>query len=270
MRAPWRRCREPPISSSASAKGEAKRGPTTPTKSCDGPCWLLSGSRRPEATRRAGLRLGASREIVLSTGGTARLAESSVVRTAPGCRRRSGRPRPSLGRDQATDPRVDGERDRARVADDLFPGRSKKIDVAWSSADERVVATERLLFDWLAIDERSAGPQADEAAASLLAEKALALGIAAFAGDSFDSLVARIAFVTSEAPDRPSPRGGSSRSIRRGFGRSSSPAWPASGRSPRCARRPGSTRSAPRSASRSLRASTNSRPSSVTLPGGRA
>jgi ATP-dependent helicase HrpB len=52
------------------------------------------------------------------------------------------------------------------------------------------------------IDERAAGSRADAAAAALLAEKALAAGVAAFAGgDAFDKLRERLAFVTKEGAD---------------------------------------------------------------------
>jgi ATP-dependent helicase HrpB len=74
--------------------------------------------------------------------------------------------------------------------------------VSWSFEHEKVVAVERLVYDRLVLDERPAGANADPAAAALLAEKALAVGIAAFAGgEAFEKMSGRLAFVTREAPD---------------------------------------------------------------------
>jgi ATP-dependent helicase HrpB len=86
---------------------------------------------------------------------------------------------------------------------DLYPGAvTETVDVNWSPERERVEAMERLTYDRLVLDERPAGAAADGAAARLLAEKALAVGIGAFAGaDAFDRLARRIAFVAKEAPD---------------------------------------------------------------------
>jgi ATP-dependent helicase HrpB len=152
----------------------------------------------------AGSRLGASREIVLSSGGTAMLAETSVVRTAPWL------VAVEAG-DRAAHPSAREKRQtRVWMASaiepdwliDLYPGSvEEKVEVAWSSADERVVAVERLVYDRLALDERPAGPSADDAIAAMLAEKALAAGIGRLAGDAFDRLSERLAFVASAAPD---------------------------------------------------------------------
>jgi ATP-dependent helicase HrpB len=157
--------------------------------------------RRQEAR---GSRLGGSREIVLSTGGTASLAETSVVRTAPWlvAVEAGDRSHPSAREKRQT---------RVWMASaiepdwliDLFPGAvEEKLDVTWSSEHERVEAFERLVYDRLVLDERPAGSRADDAAASLLADKALAAGVAVFAGgDAFGKLSERLAFVAREAPD---------------------------------------------------------------------
>jgi ATP-dependent RNA helicase HrpB len=149
-------------------------------------------------------RLGGSREIVMSTGGTATLADTSVVRTAPW-----------LVAVEAGDRSHGAQREKRQTRVwmasaiepdwliDLFPGAvEEKIDVVWSGEHERVETFERLVYDRLVLDERPAGAHADEAAASLLAEKALAAGVAAFAGgEAFDRLAERLAFVAKEAPD---------------------------------------------------------------------
>lgn len=157
--------------------------------------------RRQEAQ---GARLGASRELVLCTGGTAILAETSVVRTAPWL------VAVEAG-DRGGSPFHDKRQTRVWMASaiepewliDLFPGAvAEKIEVNWSSEQERVLAVERLVYDRLVLDERAAGADANEAAAALLAEKALAVGIAAFAGDdAFESLAQRLLFVAKQAPD---------------------------------------------------------------------
>ncbi|MET0595608.1 MAG: ATP-dependent helicase C-terminal domain-containing protein, partial [Polyangiaceae bacterium] len=155
-------------------------------------------------------RLGVSRELLLSGGGTANLAETSVVRTAPWLvaveagDRRGGDPTRRAGIAEKKQTRV--WMATAIEPDwliDLYPGAvSESIDVSWSADRERVEAVERLTFERLVLDERPAGSAADEAAARLLAEKALAKGVGAFAGgDSFDELLRRIALVTKETPD---------------------------------------------------------------------
>jgi ATP-dependent helicase HrpB len=154
-------------------------------------------------------RLGVGRDLLLSGGGTAILAETSVVRTSPWL------VAVEAGDRRGGDPRRGGpaEKRQTRVwlasaiepewLIDLYEGAvSETIDVSWSSERERVDAVERLTYDRLVLDERPAGAAADEPAARLLAEKALAAGVGAFAGgDAFDRLTRRLAFVAREAPD---------------------------------------------------------------------
>ena len=155
-----------------------------------------------------GTRLGASRELLLSTGGTAVLAESSVVRTAPWlvaveAGDRGGEVRRGFPPEK--------KQTRVWLASaiepdwliDLYPGAvEEKIDVSWSSEKQRVEAVERLTYDRLVLDERPAGSAADEAAALLLAQKALGAGVSALAGgDAFEALSQRLAFVARTAPD---------------------------------------------------------------------
>src|SRR6266540_1244852 len=154
--------------------------------------------RRKDA--RAAARLGASRELLLSTGGTALLAETSVVRTAPW-----------LVAVEAGDRGGQKRQTRVWLASavepewliDLYPGAvEEKIEVNWLGDRQEVEATERLMYERLVLDERPAGSAADPAAAALLAEKALAAGIGAIVGgDAFERLCERLAFVSREAPD---------------------------------------------------------------------
>jgi ATP-dependent helicase HrpB len=155
-------------------------------------------------------RLGVGRELLLSGGGTAMLAESSIVRTAPWLvaveagDRRGGDPARRVGPAEKRQTRVWlASAIEPEWLIDLYPGAvSEAVDVSWSSDRERVDAVERLTYDRLVLDEQPAGAAADDAAARLLAEKALAAGIGAFAGaDDFEHLTRRLAFVARQAPD---------------------------------------------------------------------
>ncbi len=155
-------------------------------------------------------RLGVGRDLLLSGGGTAMLAETSVVRTAPWLvaveagDRRGGDPARRAGMAEKRQTRVWlASAIEPEWLIDLYPGAvSETVDVSWSSDRERVDAVERLTYDRLILDERPAGAAADEPAARLLAEKALAAGIGAFtAADDFERLTRRLAFVAREAPD---------------------------------------------------------------------
>jgi ATP-dependent helicase HrpB len=85
---------------------------------------------------------------------------------------------------------------------DLFPGSvQEKVEVSWSADRERVEAVERLSYDRLVLDERPAGAAADEAAAKLLLERAVSMGVGALAGEGFDGLSRRVTFVVLGAPD---------------------------------------------------------------------
>jgi ATP-dependent helicase HrpB len=157
------------------------------------------------AKRREGdkERLSTSRELVLSSGGTAVLAEGSQVRTAP-----------FLVLLEVADR---NKRTTAWLASaiepewliDLAPSAVREtLEVRWDDERERVIAVERMLYDRIVLDERPAGSAADEAAARLLIERATAGGLAAFVGgDAWERLRARIAFVCETAPDLASGAG---------------------------------------------------------------
>jgi ATP-dependent helicase HrpB len=155
-------------------------------------------------------RLGVGKELLLAGGGTAMLADASVVRTAPWLvaveagDRRGGDPTRRAGPAGKNQTRVWlASAIEPEWLIDLYPGAvSETVEVIWSSERERVDAVERLTYDRLVLDERPAGAAADEPAARLLAEKALAAGIGAFAGaDAFDGLRRRLDLVAREAPD---------------------------------------------------------------------
>ena len=143
---------------------------------------------------RVARRRGHGETLVLSGGGQATLARSSVVRTAPW-----------LVAVEALDRRGATTVTMATAIEpewliDLFPERiAETTEVRWDGERERVEAVERMAYDKLTLDERpgKAGP----AVAQLLAERAIAVGIDAFVGGAFSELSARIAFVTRTAPD---------------------------------------------------------------------
>jgi len=152
------------------------------------------------AKRRAGAegRKGSSDEVVLSSGGSATIAETSVVRSAPWL--------------VAVDARDDA-RGRARIALasaiepewllDLYPEAVRETtEVSFRDDLERVEAVDRMLYERLVLDERPSGSSADEAAARLLVQRALAKGVDAFfPEDALARLRVRIAFTIDEAPD---------------------------------------------------------------------
>ena len=88
---------------------------------------------------------------------------------------------------------------------ELFPDRVREqSSVEWNRLTERVEAVSALLYDELVIQEsRGAAPDA-EAAAELLAQKALEAGIDRFVDkDAVDEFVARVEFAGFEPPDIP-------------------------------------------------------------------
>ena len=86
---------------------------------------------------------------------------------------------------------------------DFFPDRMREeVKVAWNREGERVEAVSTMLYDELVIEEsRSATPEA-EAAAELLARKAMETGIGRFVDqDELDAFMARTEFAGFEPPD---------------------------------------------------------------------
>jgi ATP-dependent helicase HrpB len=86
---------------------------------------------------------------------------------------------------------------------DLFPDRVRELtSVTWNREAERVEAVSALLYDELVIQEsRGMMPDA-EAAAELLARKAMEVGIERFVeSDALEEFVARVEFAGFERPD---------------------------------------------------------------------
>ena len=154
-------------------------------------------------------RLGASRDLLLATGGSATLAETSVVRTALWLVAVQASDRGGVDPRRGARP---GEKRQTRVwiasaiepdwLIDLYPGAVREtVDVSWNAEAAKVEAVERLMYERLVIDERPAGRAADEPALQLLFERALAAGMGAVFGEGFEQLAARIEFLAREASD---------------------------------------------------------------------
>ncbi len=154
---------------------------------------VLTGFPDRVARRRAG------NQVLLSTGGSAEVAgeppryEFMVVVDAED---RKDKPLPLIRMTARIEP---------EWLIELFPDRVReKSGVEWNRLGERVEAVSALLYDELVIQEsRGAAPDAD-AAAELLAQKALEAGIDHFVdNEAMNELIARAQFAGFEPPDVP-------------------------------------------------------------------
>lgn len=136
-------------------------------------------------------------ELMLAAGGAARLSSSSVVRQAEFLvavdaeeRREYGAPLVRLA-----------SAVRPEWLLDLFPDRIREEErLEWNRVAERVERASALLYDELVIEE-SRMPARGEAAARLLAERALEAGLERFADvEEIESYRARWTFAAAHAP----------------------------------------------------------------------
>ena len=142
-------------------------------------------------------RLRAGRQVLLANGVTAELAgerpgyEFMVVVDAED---RSDKPLP-VGRMTS---RIEPE-----WLLDLFPERVREVaGVEWNRVAERVDGFSSLRYDELVIEESRHGRPDPEAAAALLAAKALEAGVAAFVDEAgMEELLAQIEFAGMPEPD---------------------------------------------------------------------
>jgi ATP-dependent helicase HrpB len=142
-------------------------------------------------------RLRAGNQVLLSTGASAEVAGEAPryeFMVAVDAEDRRDKPLPLI-------------RMTARIQPewliDLFPDRMRDISsVSWNRATEQVEAVSTLLYDELVVQEsRGAMPEL-EAAAELLAQKALEAGIERFVDiDALNDFVARAEFASFEVPD---------------------------------------------------------------------
>jgi ATP-dependent helicase HrpB len=157
--------------------------------------------------RVARRRKPGSRELVLSGGGTARLADSSVVDAellvAVDAEERAAAGRAGtvlVRRASAVEAEwlLELEADRLRDT----------VEYPWNAEAERVEVVRRLLYDQLVLDEKRAPARPDAADADAaaiaraLAEAALDRGPRAFTdGDALDRLLGRVEFLRGACPE---------------------------------------------------------------------
>jgi ATP-dependent helicase HrpB len=152
---------------------------------------VLTGFPDRVARRRMG------NQVMLSAGGSAELAGEAPryeFMAAVDAEDRRDKPLPLI-------------RMAARIEPEwlieLFPDYVReKSGVEWNRLTERVEAVSALLYDELVIQESRGATPDPEAAAELLAQKALEAGIDRFVDrDAVDEFLARVAFAGFEAPD---------------------------------------------------------------------
>lgn len=154
---------------------------------------VLAGFPDRVARRRAG------NQVMLSAGGSAEVAGAPAqyeFMVAVDAEDRKDKPLPLIRMTARIEP---------EWLIELFPNRVREqASVEWNRLAERVEAVSALLYDELMIQEsRGATPDA-EAAAELLARKALEAGIDRFVDkDLLNEFVARVQFAGFEPPDIP-------------------------------------------------------------------
>jgi ATP-dependent helicase HrpB len=154
---------------------------------------VLAGFPDRVARRRAG------NQVLLSAGGSAEIAGDPPryeFMVAVDAEDRKDKPLPLIRMTARIEP---------EWLIEIFPDRVReKSGVEWNRQGERVEAVSALLYDDLVIQEsRGAAPDA-EAAAALLAQKALEAGVERFVDkEAMDEFIARVQFAGFEPPDIP-------------------------------------------------------------------
>jgi ATP-dependent helicase HrpB len=154
---------------------------------------VLAGFPDRVARRRAG------NQVLLSTGGSAEVAGDPPgyeFMVAVDAEDRKDKPLPLIRMTARIEP---------EWLIELFPDHVReKSGVEWNRVGERVEAVSALLFDELVIQESRGAAPDPEAAAELLAQKALEAGIDRFVDrEAVDEFVARVQFAGFEPPDIP-------------------------------------------------------------------
>jgi ATP-dependent helicase HrpB len=179
----------------------ARRGAGTAAGDADSALGLTLLAGYPDRVARR-VRAG-GRQLALAGGGSAELAEASVVRDAEWMVALDAEERAQGARGGVV----------VRLASaiepdwliELFPGDVRETrDVAWNAQAQRVEARETMAWGTLVLHaSEGAEPPADEAA-RVLAEAALAAGPRAFApADALDRWLARVRFAATVHPSVP-------------------------------------------------------------------
>src|SRR5579859_3676533 len=152
---------------------------------------VLAGFPDRVARRRAG------NQVLLSTGGSAEVAGDPPpydFMVAADAEDRKDKPLPLIRMTARIEP---------EWLIELFPDRvAEKSGVEWNRPGERVEAVSALMYDELVIQQSQGAIPDAEAAAALLAQKALEAGIDRFVDrEAVDEFVARVVFAGFEPPD---------------------------------------------------------------------
>src|SRR5262249_28492954 len=135
---------------------------------------ILAGYPDRVARRRA----PRSRDVVLASGGGARLSDASVVRDAELMVALDAEEKREAGRAGAQLVVHTASAVEVEWLADLFPESLRETDeLRWNAQTERVESVRRVLYDQLVLEERSGPPADAEAAARMLAEAVRAKGI---------------------------------------------------------------------------------------------
>ncbi|MBI4875564.1 MAG: ATP-dependent helicase HrpB [Acidobacteria bacterium] len=136
-------------------------------------------------------------DLLLASGGSAQLAESSTVRDA--------RFLVAVEAEERSDQRLPLVRLASAVEPewllDLFPERvTERAGAEWNRAAERVESVGALLFDALVLDESRSGAVDPKPAAALLAERALEAGLHRFADPKqIEEFLSRVRFASEHS-----------------------------------------------------------------------
>ena len=157
------------------------------------------------------------RELVLAGGGSAELAESSVVHDATfvvavAAEERLARPGAARGGVVRLASSIEPEWLLDLAPDEVI----ERDEYLWDSAAERVVRLEQLRYGAVALQESRAPAPPSSEAARVLAREAIARGIEAFAPEgAIESVLARLALAREHLPEGefPDPSGAELESI---------------------------------------------------------
>jgi ATP-dependent helicase HrpB len=152
--------------------------------------------RRPaNATGRTGI------EVVLASGGTAALADTSVVADAELIVAIDVEER-SHGRSSKATVRLASEIEADWLLE-LFTDRIRDTtEPSWNEAAERVEVVRRLAYDGLILEETRVARPEPALATPVLAQAARAKGFRAFTtGDAIDKFLSRVAFARAHCPE---------------------------------------------------------------------
>jgi ATP-dependent helicase HrpB len=147
-----------------------------------------------------------NRELLLSSGGAARLSPSSVVGQSEFLVAIDAEERRDASQLQSRIVRI-ASRIEPEWLIDLFANQLRETtEVKWNSQLERVEVVERMMYDQLAISENRSATAGREEAARVLAEAALAAGLQKFVEpETVSNFLARLEFVAKTFPESATP-----------------------------------------------------------------